>query len=122
MNTMEARREDRDNTRNFQALIRLNNPPDEENGRPNDRRGLTPRAGPSLLDSGMSQGPAATAPSPRSKDRRRNGILLLLMAVHTALMVASAVRNSVTFDEYAHLPTGVAYWHFGWQGFAIHNL
>ena len=45
------------------------------------------------------------------------GAILLL---HAALLAWSAVRNSVTFDEYAHLPAGVAYWKY--REFSIHNL
>src|SRR6478672_11471273 len=48
--------------------------------------------------------------------------LAALLVLHAALMAASALWNSVTFDEYAHLPAGVAYWWYGWRGFAIHNL
>jgi hypothetical protein len=49
-------------------------------------------------------------------------VLGALLALHALLLTASAVWNSVTFDEYAHLPAGVAYWRYGWRAFAIHNL
>lgn len=52
----------------------------------------------------------------------RGGWLVGLMGIHALLLVASALFNSVTFDEYAHLPAGIAYWRYGWQGFPIHNL
>src|ERR1051325_5322443 len=45
-----------------------------------------------------------------------------LMIIHAALLTASATRNSVTFDEYAHLPAGVAYWRFGYLALPIHNM
>jgi hypothetical protein len=48
--------------------------------------------------------------------------LIALLALHAALVAASIFRNSVTFDEYAHLPAGAAYWRFGTRAFAIHNL
>ncbi|MGH7178135.1 MAG: ArnT family glycosyltransferase [Tepidisphaeraceae bacterium] len=43
-----------------------------------------------------------------------------LVLAHAALLGWSAVGNSVTFDEYAHLPAGVAYWRYG--EFSIYNL
>ena len=43
-----------------------------------------------------------------------------LLALHAAMLAWSAVRASVTFDEYAHLPAGVAYWKY--REFSIHNL
>lgn len=43
-----------------------------------------------------------------------------LLAAHAALLSWSALRMSVTFDEYAHLPAGVAYWKY--REFSIHNL
>jgi len=51
----------------------------------------------------------------------RGGCAALIVA-HSVLLIWSASRNSVTFDEYAHLPAGVAYWKFGWRAFAVHNL
>jgi hypothetical protein len=47
-------------------------------------------------------------------------IALALLAGHAGLLAWSAVRASVTFDEYAHLPAGVAYWKF--REFSVHNL
>lgn len=46
-------------------------------------------------------------------------VLLALLASHLALLVGPAVRNSVTVDEYAHLPAGVAYWR--WGEWSIYN-
>jgi hypothetical protein len=46
----------------------------------------------------------------------------ILIAVHALLLVLSARSNSVTFDEYAHLPSGVAYWKYGWRAFPLFNL
>ncbi|MBC7782433.1 MAG: glycosyltransferase family 39 protein [Burkholderiales bacterium] len=51
----------------------------------------------------------------------RSGCAILILA-HAVLSVISAASNSVTFDEYAHLPAGVAYWKQGWPAFAMHNL
>lgn len=51
----------------------------------------------------------------------RVGCAILILA-HAVLLAISAVGNSVTFDEYAHLPAGVAYWNQGWRAFAMHNL
>ncbi len=47
-------------------------------------------------------------------------IIAALIALHAALLIWSAVTNSVTFDEYAHLPAGVSYWKSG--SFDIYNL
>src|SRR5438270_11732464 len=92
---MGREREGRDKLMKFRALIRLNHSP----------------------------GPALSEQPGGSAGRRwRTGVLLALIGLHTALMIASAVRNSVTFDEYAHLPAGVAYWRYGWKAFDIHNL
>jgi len=33
-----------------------------------------------------------------------------LSIVHVGLLVASSRVNSVTLDEFAHLPAGLAYW------------
>ena len=33
-----------------------------------------------------------------------------LILVHALLLTCAARTNSVTFDEFAHLPAGVAYW------------
>ena len=58
-------------------------------------------------------------------DRRnsfsRAGCAVLIL-VHATLLAFSATSNSVTFDEYAHLPAGVAYWKQGWRAFPLHNL
>ena len=40
--------------------------------------------------------------------------------LHALLLTWSAVSNSVTFDEYAHLPAGVSYWRYG--KFDVYNL
>src|SRR5437773_7023246 len=36
-----------------------------------------------------------------------------LLIVHAALLTWSALRNSVTFDEFAHMPAGLSYWRYG---------
>src|SRR5438094_5682720 len=36
-----------------------------------------------------------------------------LLIVHAGLLTWSALRNSVTFDEFAHLPAGLSYWRYG---------
>src|SRR6476620_4349491 len=36
-----------------------------------------------------------------------------LLILHAALLTWSALRNSVTFDEFAHLPAGLSYWRYG---------
>jgi hypothetical protein len=38
--------------------------------------------------------------------------LVVLLLLHASLLVWSAFRNSVTFDESAHLPAGLSYWRF----------
>ncbi len=48
-----------------------------------------------------------------SSKYRTVAVLLALLVLHSALLAWSAVANSVTFDEYAHLPAGVSYWHSG---------
>ena len=47
-------------------------------------------------------------------------LVYVLLAAYALLLAYVATRNSVTFDEYAHLPAGVAYWRHG--DFAIYNL
>src|SRR5690349_23950408 len=37
----------------------------------------------------------------------------VLLIVHAALLTWSATRNSVTFDEFGHLPAGLSYWKHG---------
>lgn len=44
---------------------------------------------------------------------RPREVLFLLITLHVGLLVWAAVSNSVTFDEYNHLPAGVAYWTSG---------
>src|SRR5437867_12500615 len=44
---------------------------------------------------------------------------LALIAAHAMLLASSAVSNSITFDEFAHLPAGCAYWKY--QEFSIYN-
>lgn len=46
--------------------------------------------------------------------------LAALLALQGLLLAWSGLRNGVTYDEFAHLPAGVAYWRHG--GFAIYNL
>ena len=53
--------------------------------------------------------------NPQIKPSRKNAISpralsAALIALHALLLTWSAVRNSVAFDEYAHLPAGVSYW------------
>src|SRR5947199_7759098 len=42
-----------------------------------------------------------------------------IIAIHAILLVLSAWNNSVTVDEFAHLPAGAAYWTHG--EFSIYN-
>lgn len=44
----------------------------------------------------------------------------ILIAIHALLLAWAAARNSVTVDEYAHLPAGAAYWKH--REFSIYNL
>jgi hypothetical protein len=48
------------------------------------------------------------------------GALGAILLAHAGLLAWSAVRASVTYDEFAHLPAGVAYWKY--REFSIHNL
>ena len=46
-----------------------------------------------------------------AKNRVRPCFLILtLMLIHAGLLAWAATANSATYDEYAHLPAGVAYW------------
>lgn len=47
------------------------------------------------------------------------GVAAVLL-LHVGLLSWAALRASVTSDEYAHLPAGVAYWKY--REFSIHNL
>ena len=49
-------------------------------------------------------------------------ICATLIAVHAVLLTASALNNSVAFDESAHLPAGLAYWKFGYRALPIYDL
>src|SRR5437867_2205206 len=51
--------------------------------------------------------------------RRTTYACLALIAAHAMLLASSAVSNSITFDEFAHLPAGCAYWKY--QEFSIYN-
>jgi hypothetical protein len=51
--------------------------------------------------------------SPRRDTLLKSVTLLILVAVHASLLAFSAMRNSVTVDEYAHLPAGLAYLKYG---------
>ena len=48
------------------------------------------------------------------------GAVGAILLAHAGLLAWSAVRASVTYDEFAHLPAGVAYWKY--REFAVHNL
>jgi len=37
-------------------------------------------------------------------------VLALLLCVHASLALTSLRRNSVTIDEFSHLPAGLTYW------------
>src|SRR4051794_9522165 len=65
---------------------------------------------------------ASTGDSPAPRSRRQWRGVILLMLIHVALLTAAILNNSVAFDEYAHLPAGVAYWTFGTRAFPIHHL
>ncbi len=52
-------------------------------------------------------------------DQRARVAAILLIAVHALLLVWSAAKNSVTFDEAAHLPAGCAY--LKYAEFRIYN-
>jgi hypothetical protein len=52
--------------------------------------------------------------------RRALAVCCGLIFLHAVLLGWSAVRNSVTVDEYAHLPAGAVYWKY--REFAIYNL
>jgi hypothetical protein len=71
--------------------------------------------GPGLLD------PDAGRRVNRPASLRRTGLAVAgLLAVHALLLGYAAIANSATFDEYAHLPAGCAYWRSG--DFSIYNL
>lgn len=55
-----------------------------------------------------SAAPASDAAKPG--DRRRRLLLLFLLTLTTVLAAGSAGRNSVTVDEFAYLPAGMALW------------
>jgi len=44
----------------------------------------------------------------------------VILLAHACLLTWSALRASVTYDEFAHLPAGVAYWKY--REFSVHNL
>jgi hypothetical protein len=57
--------------------------------------------------------PSPGAPPPASstaRPRRGAAALAFLLALHAFLAVTSLRRNSVTMDEFAHLPAGLSYW------------
>src|SRR5690242_19729784 len=47
-------------------------------------------------------------------------IAVAIIVIHGAMVGSSASTNSVTYDEFAHLPAGCAYWKY--HDFAIYNL
>src|SRR5687768_4439290 len=47
-------------------------------------------------------------------------LVVAILLAHAALLAWSARRASVTYDEFAHLPAGVAYWKY--REFSVHNL
>ena len=62
--------------------------------------------------------PTASSGTAAPAGQRRGNLgvavaLSLLLVVHAALLTVSAARNSVTVDEYAHLPAGLAYLKYG---------
>ncbi|MCS7034438.1 MAG: glycosyltransferase family 39 protein [Phycisphaerae bacterium] len=76
---------------------------------------LSPRRLPTQAPQAKAQAPAAGAPGTRGIA----GALVVLVVVHAGLGVWSAVRNSVTIDEYAHVAAGAAYWR--WGEWSIYN-
>jgi hypothetical protein len=48
-----------------------------------------------------------------SHEAQTRVVVTALVALHAGLLAWAAVRNSVAYDEYAHLPAGVAYWKHG---------
>ena len=46
-------------------------------------------------------------------NRRAGAVVAGLLTLHACLLAWSSLRNSVTFDEYAHLPAGLSYWQYG---------
>jgi hypothetical protein len=61
--------------------------------------------------------------TPPAKQRRYPSprvLCAILLVVHALLCTWSALSNSVMYDEFAHLPAGVAYWRYG--AFNIMNL
>lgn len=61
----------------------------------------------------------ASASKPASSLAVRLGVAALL-TLHTALLLWTNRSSAITFDEYAHLPAGVAYWRHG--ALDIYNL
>ena len=57
---------------------------------------------------GSRRSHAPRASSPRSLVRFERAAVLLLLALHAALVLWGAAANSVTFDENFHVPAGVA--------------
>jgi hypothetical protein len=78
------------------------------------------------MSDGGDESPPAPPPPPHDDWRRRGrgrGPTIacgLLIALHAVLLGWAATANSVTFDEYAHLPAGVSYWRTG--NFSVYNL
>src|SRR5437764_10344773 len=40
-------------------------------------------------------------------------VVAIVLASHAGLLLHSASRNSITYDEVAHLPAGLSYWRHG---------
>src|SRR5205809_3786845 len=49
-----------------------------------------------------------------------NGIVLVLLTAHVCLALLSLRQQSVTEDEFAHLPAGLSYWRTG--SFGIYRV
>src|SRR5688572_4406456 len=63
-----------------------------------------------------TQSPASKRSPPEAagvSERNARVAVAALIALHGALLVWAAVRNSVAYDEFAHLPAGVAYLRHG---------
>ncbi len=77
------------------------------------------------IDAAISAAPPARAAAGLARGpgwilRHERLCLAALLLVHAGLLVYAATRNSVTFDEYAHLPAGLAYWKYA--DFSVYNL
>jgi hypothetical protein len=59
--------------------------------------------------------------APLTGRARVTAVLVALLACHAALALTSLRRNSVTIDEFSHLPAGLTYWQKGTFALYHHN-